>query len=386
MPEIIKVGEPLITKTGTVVSRYIENGRFYKSVDFSKSINKIAKQKGLLKTVTLYGDGNCPVQIFDTFEHKIKNTETNQSKIAEPQDDKSVLDSYRNTNRNSILYKNYDAFTDKLKRDLRKYKDLIPTYLYDDIINRYGTEEKSIMKILQDNNIELDKIPLKDKKNKVCYFRKFIKSIEKTEKKFSEIRLADSDTRVSVVYTNAWSSSRLRSDLGQETCKTYGNPWSIFKEVWQKTLYPDNSIHATQNLADAFLIQMYNNGKRNYNGTNPLQKLEQEPELTKSKIGLLKRIYRGARDLWKEKSTLTNPFFLEFKATVDIEAMSKTIEDIEAHYKNAFLKYFWTDRRKLRFSEALQREYKNFDEKVELSNDIYEAIINEAMRETISAE
>lgn len=70
--DIIKVGEPVVTKMGTVVSRYIENGRLYKSIDFQNSANKYAKQKGLVKTVVQYGEKNKPESVFDTFERKIK--------------------------------------------------------------------------------------------------------------------------------------------------------------------------------------------------------------------------------------------------------------------------------------------------------------------------
>ena len=36
----------------------------------------------------------------------------------------------------------------------------------------------------------------------------------------------------------------------------------------------------------------------------------------------------------------------------DENGKAQTIEDLEKHYKNAFLKYFWTDERKFRFSEV----------------------------------
>ncbi len=71
---IIKIGEPIVTKMGTVVTRYVENGRLYKSIDFQKSANKVAKEKSLVKSVVLYGDMNKPEAVYDTFERKLQKT------------------------------------------------------------------------------------------------------------------------------------------------------------------------------------------------------------------------------------------------------------------------------------------------------------------------
>ena len=69
--DIIKIGEPIITRTGTVITKYIENVRFFKSIDFTNSTNRCAKQKGLVKTVVRYGEKNKPETLYDTFERQI---------------------------------------------------------------------------------------------------------------------------------------------------------------------------------------------------------------------------------------------------------------------------------------------------------------------------
>ena len=74
--EIIKIGEPIITKTGTVITKYVENGRLYKALDFEKSSNRCAKQKGLVRTIVRYGERNKPESIFDTFERKLNTAAT----------------------------------------------------------------------------------------------------------------------------------------------------------------------------------------------------------------------------------------------------------------------------------------------------------------------
>ena len=68
---IIKIGEPITTGTGTKISKYIENGRLYKLIDFRHSTNRVAKEKGLVRTTVRYGNGNLPETCFDTFERKI---------------------------------------------------------------------------------------------------------------------------------------------------------------------------------------------------------------------------------------------------------------------------------------------------------------------------
>ena len=72
---IIKIGEPLVTKAGTVITKYVEDGRLYKSIDFQHSTNRCAQQKGLVKTVVRYGKRNQPESIFDTFERKVVRAE-----------------------------------------------------------------------------------------------------------------------------------------------------------------------------------------------------------------------------------------------------------------------------------------------------------------------
>ncbi len=93
---VIKVGEPLVTRTGTVISKYIENGRFYKMIDFEKSTNRVAKEKGLIKTVVKYGEGNKPTEFTDTFVRTTKLPVTKPAeevppKVAEPHTPKTTV-------------------------------------------------------------------------------------------------------------------------------------------------------------------------------------------------------------------------------------------------------------------------------------------------------
>ena len=379
---IIAIGEPFVTKMGTVVKRYIENGRMYKSIDFSQSANRIAKEKGLVKKVVTYGEGNRPTNIADTFEKaEIKPIEQAETKAAlsvtNPAKTKPVTNAGRKTDKNSVIYMSYDSFVGAVKRNLKKYKEILPKGLYEDIMERYGTQEKSIMQIIKDNSVDLSSIPTRDTFSPKKYnFQKFVSTIEKKEQELADFRLLDKSQKLSVVYTNAWTRSHLRQDLSSE-CRR-GKTWSILKEVWQKSIYPDKTPYTTDKLIDTYLILMFRNGKKTFYGGNPLQKMETYAELDTQKIRTLKLMYAYIKEYKKNAHVLINPEYAKLKSTVDLNAMAKTIESMEAHYKNAFLKHFWTDERKIRFSEALKKEYNKFDERVELSNDIYEAIMRES--------
>ena len=91
-------------------------------------------------------------------------------------------------------------------------------------------------------------------------------------------------------------------------------------------------------------------------------------------------MYSGVKNIEKEDEKIIKSLgYQEFKKSADIEAMAKTIENFENHYKDAFLKYFWTEERKYRFKEILGNEIKKFGDKLEISNDIYETLIKEAL-------
>jgi len=244
----------------------------------------------------------------------------------------------------------------------------------------------SIRKIIQDNNFDVAKIELKRyQKSLRRGFTKLINHTEKKEQDFAQIRLADKSQKLSVVYTNAWTNSRLRCDMASETHKTRNNPWSILREVWLKLINPEESEYKTEDLIDAYLIRMYQNRYQtrvlSYNGENPLKKLAEDKEMNNKKVIALKIMYSGVKNLNKKenKKILQSPSYQEFKKSADLSAMTKTIEEFEEHYKNAFLKYFWTDERKFRFSEVLNTEIKEFGEKIELSNDIYDALLKYAI-------
>lgn len=157
--------------------------------------------------------------------------------------------------------------------------------------------------------------------------------------------------------TETWTKSRLRADIGNET--KFGKDWSIVRAVWQKTMFPETTFYPTDKLIDAYLLNLFKSGKRQADIANPLTKYTTNPQMDKNKIMLLKRLYSRIKELDSDKRILQSPAFTEFKAQFDIEGMSKTIEDIETHYKNAFFKRFWTDERKLRFTTALNQNRRN---------------------------
>lgn len=402
---IIKIGEPLTTRTGTKISKYIENGRLYKLIDFEHSTNRVAKEKGLKKTVVKYGEGNKPVEFTDTFERTTKLPVTKPAekdipKVAEPQtpqktaetangaekeifgDDKLLRESFSDRNRGTLLYSSYDSFVGGIKKGLERYKDVIPEGLYKDINERYGTEERSIMNIIQAHGVDLDKVPTVTSEGKKRLFKHFIKATVNSENKLAEVGKAAEEEQNAIIYANAWTRSLLRQDFIFETAKNKNNPWSLIPSVWEKHSHPEETEYPTSKLIDSYLVQIYKNGRRSLNGENPIAKVEKETDIMETKTGLLKRLYRLSDQLYMEETVLRNPAYKELKKSADLEGMTKTIENIEDEYQNAFFEHFWTDERKARFSDALDEENLKFGRKVEISKDICKATMDKVMAET----
>lgn len=210
-------------------------------------------------------------------------------------------------------------------------------------------------------------------------FRKFIEGAEDNAKQFSELSTLDTHQINSAIMTETWTKSRLRADIGNET--KFGKDWSIVRAVWQKTMFPETTFYPTDKLIDAYLLNLFKSGKRQADIANPLTKYTTNPQMDKNKIMLLKRLYSRIKELDSDKRILQSPAFTEFKAQFDIEGMSKTIEDIETHYKNAFFKRFWTDERKLRFTTALNQNREIAGQNIELSEKILTDAMNSVFTE-----
>lgn len=204
-------------------------------------------------------------------------------------------------------------------------------------------------------------------------FRKFIQSSEESAKQFSELSTLDSHQINSAIMTQTWTKSRLRADIGNET--KFGKDWSIVKAVWQKTMFPETTFYPTDKLIDTYLLNLFKAGKRQTDSVNPFTKYIETQQMDKNKIMLLKKLYSRSKELDLDKRILNSDEFKKFKAQFDITGMTKIIEDIEVHYKNAFFKRFWTDERKLRFATALNQNREIAGQNIELS----EKILTDAM-------
>lgn len=199
-------------------------------------------------------------------------------------------------------------------------------------------------------------------------FRAFIKSSEAQAKQYQNLSELSKKEISSAIMTETWKTSGLRRDLGNETA--YKKDWSLVKSVWHKTMFPETTYYETDKLIDAFLLNLFKNGKINGTNTNPIAKYLETPYMDKPKIMLLKRLYKSVKDLETDKNILNSNRFKEYKAKFDIEAMKESIESIEEHYKNAFFKRFWTDERKQRFTNALLKSREIANKNVESSDKI----------------
>ncbi len=233
------------------------------------------------------------------------------------------------------------------------------------------TDGKEIVARRLKNNCDLGELD----KN----FRSFIKSSEHTASEFQKLSDLTTHEINSAVMTQTWRTSRLRADLGNETA--YKKDWSLVKSVWHKTMFPETSYFPTDKLIDVYLVNLFKSGKVVGGGTNPLAKHLKNPQMDKTKIMLLKRLYKGTKLLESDKNIINSKAFQEFKASLDVDGMKKTLEAIEEHYKNAFFKRFWTDERKLRFSQALHQNRELANKNIEISDSILTDAMNSVFRE-----
>ena len=193
------------------------------------------------------------------------------------------------------------------------------------------------------------------------------------EESFNE-KITEPEEDKKTILTNAFRKSGLLNDfVKRETSKKSGNKWCMVKEVLQKGIKSNETTYSTQSLIDGFLIKKYIEGYRNYEGGNPLKSMDKDAEITESKIKILISMYKGINLSKDEKAILQNPAFIQFKKTVNIDAMTKSVEKLETQYKETFFKYFWDSDRKQRLLDALGNE------RIELSNDILKTIINNAL-------
>jgi len=208
--------------------------------------------------------------------------------------------------------------------------------------------------------------------------RKFIDTTEKTAAGFKELGSMSSHDIKSEIMTRTWQTSHLRADLGNMT--KFGKPWSIVRAVWQKSMFPETTFYPTDKLIDAYLLNLFKNRKFFGLTQNPIAKYA-TPFLDKNKVMLLKRLYSMSKDLNADKKLLESTSYKEFKSKFNIDEMAKSIESIEAHYKNVFFKKFWTDERKLRFSQALHQNKELANTNIKISEEILTDAMNKIFAE-----
>ncbi len=253
---------------------------------------------------------------------------------------------------------------------------------------REPNREETILNILRDNYINLNSYSgkvfktadgreivldrLTHRYNRLSgldsKFIQFIKKSEETAKEFAMLAATDKNIISSAVLTESWKTSGLRAELGNATA--YKKDWSLIKQVWQKTMFPETTFYSTDKLIDAYLVNLYKIGQRKAASTNPFSRFQENPSLDKTKIMLLKRLYKFSKSLDEDKRILENPNFKEFKAQFDIDAMAQIIEKLEEHYKNTFFKIFWTSERIQKFKDAIHKNREVANKNIKISDSI----------------
>ena len=225
------------------------------------------------------------------------------------------------------------------------------------------------MKTVDGKEIRLDRLGKYDKfsglDGKVL---NFLKRSEASAQEFASLASMDSHQISSAIMTETWRTSGLRRDLGNATA--YGKDWSIVKAVWQKTMFPETTYYPTDKLVDLYLSEAFRAGKRVATTDNPFMNYMEDSGMSKAKIRLLKRLYGLSRKEGLDEKLIKSPAYQEFKKQFDVEAMGKTLESIEEHYKNVFFKMFWDDSRKARFAQALNENKEIAGRNIEISDNI----------------
>ena len=287
--------------------------------------------------------------------------------------DKMLYDSFAKTNMDSIFYKDYDTFVNKVKKAFRHFMSvkMIPASLYNRVSEKYGTEEKAIGKIIKDCGINVEELPQARYEQP---FGEFVKDVEGTEKEFAGMKDASKEEKLSVILTNAWTRSELRKTF-KYSCRK-GTEWEMLSQVWPKVFNPNIKEVPTQNLIEAYLVNSFKkDGNKDYCGKNPLERFDNDIEMGQAKIKVLMFLYKLVQNLQHEDRTLKNINYQKFRKTADTDAMAQTIEQLKENYKRAFLEFYWIEPRKKIFADALEKETAKFDEKIKLSNDICEDIM-----------
>jgi ABC-type nitrate/sulfonate/bicarbonate transport system substrate-binding protein len=89
--------------------------------------------------------------------------------------------------------------------------------------------------------------------------------------------------------------------------------------------------------------------------------------------------YVFAKHKDENRELLNSNAFKTYKKQFDVDAMKKSWENIEQHYKNIFFKSFWRPERVERFTKALNESYEIASKNIEISDEL----LSKAMLEAI---
>ena len=206
--------------------------------------------------------------------------------------------------------------------------------------------------------------------------RNFLTNAEQEATEFLKLGNLSKEEISSAVMARTWTKSELRRDFGN-ACK-YGSGWSNIRYILQKEKYPDSHAYPTEQIIDAYLVELFKLHKVP-NAKNPFEAFE----LADVNVDKLKKFvnmrYVFAKHKDENRELLSSNAFKTYKKQFDVDAMKKSWENIEQHYKKAFFKSFWRPERVERFTKALNESYEIASKNIEISDEL----LSKAMLEAI---
>lgn len=206
------------------------------------------------------------------------------------------------------------------------------------------------------------------------YSMTIIETIEKRAEKImglSSKGLTKSEF-TSAILEKAWKKEHLKSEFA-----AIAKHWKSLKPIWNKKNGKNlDPRYETANLIDTYLANKYVSGARTVQNNNPFRKYYEMTQMDNSKQKFVNLLYKFAEQSDEYTYIIKSKGFRDFKSQFNIDEMSKMLDEIETHYQKTFLKIYWSEDRKARFSKAIQESISTAKQNFEFSDELMQAACN----------
>ncbi len=224
-----------------------------------------------------------------------------------------------------------------------------PDMIFVELDNSYPTTYQSMIK----TGVDFGRLPAE--------LSSIIDSASKMTESFRAIDTIDDRTLEFLIRRNASKESRIWAEYMGITNKY----WHQVRAIAHKQKHPLTSYYQTDKLVNGYLFYLYKNQDKNVQSKNPIEQYADGKPFNKEKKAFLENIYYMHKNNYNP--LINGEKFIEFKKNFDIEAMEKSLTQLERHYKNTFSNWFMTSERRKRYEEALDNSYRLVFEKMDIS-------------------